>query len=497
MLLFLVLLAAAGCGGQAPLKVSPQSASTTASGDPVTLSVEGASGTVSWSLSPELGSLSASSGSSVVYYPPERVEARQTVTVTATSAGAQAQATITVDPLIVDVAGTVLGEDNLPLAGLRVAIPGMGTATTDADGRFAFAGVIAPYDVVVENTTGSDYWVFCGLLQEEPVVYSGASGVAFQANVEGNLVGTSSGNRFGVTFVSDLGVGSLSGSTAAGSTSYSGSIYLFEPLGYVDGYALEWTLDADGHPDTFVNFGKVQDVPIADGGTFTIDFSLSPVTATNDTEVNVYPPADGTLDLVTASVRWPGYRAELPLLLDQYQSPSGTAFTFRSPAIEDAKLQILAKVVNGAGDPTGMVWQSAPTDQDELNLDFPAQPQLLAPADGASDVTPETRFTWDDSENGVYLVAIYDGPVHMMVFTDRSYITLPDLSDFGLGYDSGDSYDWQVAVLNVPGMYTNMRELTSSGSVNPVLLWWLGFAGTPLTDSGLFVISEQRSFTIR
>jgi len=75
--LIATLLLLAACGGTT-LKVSPDSASTTASGDTITLTASGGSG-VTWSLSPELGSLSATSGASVTYTPPERVESTQTV----------------------------------------------------------------------------------------------------------------------------------------------------------------------------------------------------------------------------------------------------------------------------------------------------------------------------------------------------------------------------------------------------------------------------------
>jgi len=81
-LALVVLLAVNACGGQTPLKVSPETLTVTAGDGPATFTASGASGTVSWSLSPELGTISATSGASTQYTPPVGVQSAQTVTLT-------------------------------------------------------------------------------------------------------------------------------------------------------------------------------------------------------------------------------------------------------------------------------------------------------------------------------------------------------------------------------------------------------------------------------
>ncbi|MDX2006538.1 MAG: hypothetical protein SFU83_14795 [Meiothermus sp.] len=86
---------------QPAIGVSPKTrtvvAGSAATAFTVTLST--AKGTITWSLSPNLGSLSATTGTSVNYTPPANVAAATTVTLTATSSGVSDSATITISPL--------------------------------------------------------------------------------------------------------------------------------------------------------------------------------------------------------------------------------------------------------------------------------------------------------------------------------------------------------------------------------------------------------------
>lgn len=488
-----VLLAA--CGGTT-LKISPESASTTASGDTITLTASGGSG-VTWSLSPELGSLSATSGASVTYTPPERVESTQTVTVTASSGGASASATITVDPLLVDVSGVVLNMYQLPASGVNVAIPGKGKVTTDASGAFTFDDVIAPYDVIVENGV-KDFWIFAGLTKPDPLVFSNSGSGWLSVDLSGTISNTTNGNGFGVQFVGERLIASQSGDASASNTSYSISATMLKPTEIADGYALEWTKDADGNARNFAHYGSVEDVELIAGQSYNVLFGTSQVTSSRDLALSVSIPSGTALSFVSGSVSFGEAPFSLPILTAAFTSPASGTFTLRSPGLSGAKMRVLATTSYTASSTMASIeWYSTLATSGGVALDVAAAPAQLAPADGASDVTFESEFSWEKDQGTISVFAI-SGPVKAAIFTDKASAKLPDLSEFGLSYASGDSYTWTSGSISAPGLYENVDQLTAPDSVNPFTLYIAPiFLGVPITDSGYLTKSPKRSFTIR
>lgn len=107
-----------GGGSGATLTVTPVTASASPGDAPILLSatLTGASGVVNWSLSPAEGSgtLSATSGPSVQYTPPNGVVTPSTVTLTATSGSLGAAAQIALTPLAQFYADPAAGLDSNP-----------------------------------------------------------------------------------------------------------------------------------------------------------------------------------------------------------------------------------------------------------------------------------------------------------------------------------------------------------------------------------------------
>ncbi len=85
---------------QPTLAVSPETDDTFSGGDPVllTAAVQNSTGTVLWSLSPTVGTLSGTSGATVSYIPPATLDVETTVTVYAMLDNNRKQAVITVHP---------------------------------------------------------------------------------------------------------------------------------------------------------------------------------------------------------------------------------------------------------------------------------------------------------------------------------------------------------------------------------------------------------------
>ncbi len=100
--LLALALAACGCGGGGgpTLGVTPTSLSLRAGDGPagVTATLTGAPGPVTWSLSPGLGTLSATTGASVLYTPPAALSSSISEVLTAAAAGKAARVIIAVAP---------------------------------------------------------------------------------------------------------------------------------------------------------------------------------------------------------------------------------------------------------------------------------------------------------------------------------------------------------------------------------------------------------------
>jgi len=516
-----VLLLLAACGGTTTttLTVTPESASTTAGGDTVTLTASGAA-SVTWSLSPELGSLSATSGASVTYTPPERVESRQTVTVTATSASASASATITIDPVLVDVSGVVRGYSGSTAPGVEVLIPGHGKVITDDEGRFSFADVVAPYQIIIRSDA-THFTVYDGLTRAEPVLYGYSSGSSYTATLEGTVSGTTSGRRLAIALDSSGALFINTLSTSDTSTAYSAQAYLISPAASGKLHALEFTEDADGNVSAFNGYATYPDtVYLAAGGTFSgLDMSLGPV---DDHYVNVnIANLSSSFSVTTlfSGVRFappssPGFRIQTA----RYSSPADSVNVL-IPELDGAYTQITAFISEatssspGSGSalplgiegvnsqvvlPTvGAVWKSVPTTATRVILDAPKRPELQGPADGAADVSPDTVFSWD-ADPGAFMQVKFYGPVSINYYTDKTEVQLPDLSEFGVSYNSGDSYTWEVEAINLGDYYDTLDGYASPNSLSPYAFYLsLYFGGNPGSADGYLLISSGRGFTIQ
>lgn len=104
--LLILLLTAGTCNGPdnkpPALSITPTSSSLDAGAAPVTFkaTVTNTSGEVSWTLDPNLGTLSSSTGLETNYTPPPSVAGPSTVTLAASLGDLSAEATITVNPVI-------------------------------------------------------------------------------------------------------------------------------------------------------------------------------------------------------------------------------------------------------------------------------------------------------------------------------------------------------------------------------------------------------------
>lgn len=185
-----------GGGGTTPtLTESPTSATLTAGTGNQTFNatLSNATGTINWALSPNVGTLSATTGTSVTYTPPATVASSTAMQLTATSGSLTATANITVNPpATINVSGTLIGINLQPVASAPVVITSGGTnlsTTTNATGVFSVSGVTPPYDATV--VTGNLSLIYKGLTCTNPtLVFLGvAPGVSRSASLSGTVSG--------------------------------------------------------------------------------------------------------------------------------------------------------------------------------------------------------------------------------------------------------------------------------------------------------------------
>ncbi len=504
-LAFAMLLLLAACGGTAPsLSVSPASVTVTAGDGPTSFSaaLSGASGAISWSLNPSLGTLSSNSGPSVSYTPPATVASEQTVTLSASAAGLTASATITVEPRTTDVTGVVIDPAGIPQSGKKVVIPGHQPQTSDADGKFSFSDVVVPYTVIVEGSPG-DYYVYEGLTRSDPRVYVGGGlpDLPYRARVEGNVSPTTSGNKLGIQAAGDGCAFAQDLNASANQTSYGFNAPMHKKTADLDIYALEWTKDAHNNAASFVSLGKHANVALADGGTFSnLGIQLSQLSAptTHDLNITLSPPSSLTPHTVSARVKLSP--AGIPAFGNQTAvfNTSNTTATVKSPyisSVSDARMTVWGDFQD-SNNIHSWAWNTVPVGNSSITVSIPEPPAISAPADGATGVTPATNFAWSGPEDTIYQIAFNNVSFHVHLYTAATETHLPDLSAFNTSYPGNASFSVQVLGFKFSGMYEDsVDQFVDPDRYPPFLALFASILGSPLSDSGYYLFSKAISFT--
>jgi len=399
------------------------------------------------------------------------------------------------------VTGHVYGPWGQPLAGVRVQIADRPLATSAADGSFAVDGVTTPYRAVVEFAS-DEYAVYDGLTTTEAHFYRPTPpGTPPQATVEGNLTGTVAGRKAAVTFASAKGVGSDALGSQAGSTPYSLDAALVDTTATGRLYALEWTTDAGGNADVFTGYAASGELTLVSGGLFSgQDLALDPAPSTHDLTVSLAAPS-GDYDLyafITSLRPWPATDRGLSIGHTVFSAPVPVPATVRSPNLPSARTELVLLVKEAGGtNVTGGVWTNVPATETSASLTVPARPQLLAPADGATNVGPGAAFSWTRPAGGLAMLGLSVGPVTLTGYTAGTEFELPDLSVFGTSYGAAAAYTWRLAHFDLGGMdATDDLVREGSGSNLSVRLFLpLAFGRTVDGGSGHVILSAERGFT--
>ena len=502
-----LLLLLAACGGSTTpsLTVSPTSVTVTAGDGPVSFSatLSGASGAISWNLSPNLGTLSSNSGPSVSYTPPATVASEQTVTLTASAAGLNANATITIEPRKTDVNGVVTDLSGNPLSGKKVFIPGHQLQTTDDEGKFSFSNVVVPYTVIVEYSS-SQYDVYEGLTRSDPRISAGngLAGGPYGAQVYGSVSNTTSGNKLGIQGAGEGCMFARIIDSSADNTSYDASVSLYKKTCNLDVYALEWANDVYDNAANFVSLGKRADVALVDNGNFHgIDIQLSQLNAptTHDLSVTLSPPSSLTPAMEEAIVKLSPAGVPASGVPTASFNTTNTMVTFKSPninSVSDARMTVWGAFTD-SDDNSSMAWDTVPVSSNSITIGVPEPPAISEPANNTTGVTPATNFAWSGPDDAFYFVEFrHSNSFVVYIYTAAKQTHLPDLSAFNVNYPSNASFDVQVVGYNINGIYeSDPDQFTDPNKLPPGIAFGLAYFGSPLSDSGFILGSKKISVT--
>lgn len=399
------------------------------------------------------------------------------------------------------VNGFVYDASGAPLAGVRLQIADRPLTTTAADGSFSVDQVQAPYRLIVEFDTDR-FAVYDGLTSAAPQIFDNDLSVSLpDATITGDVTGTAAGNRAVVTFASPGGLGFDSNTSAAGSTPYSLTANLFEPIATGRLYALEWTLDGDNNADTFTGYAASGELTVAGGGTFpNQDLALAPAPSTHDLAVSLnYPNSDYDLRALTGGLRpWPAGGLGIPML-HTVLTPVPDPATVRTPNLPSARTTVNLLVEEpGGGDVIGAAWTSVAAGDTAASLTVPGRLALLTPADAATNVGPGTPFSWSNPAGGLVVFTINTGPIQLVGFTADTSFELPDLSSFGAAYGAGAGYGWGLFAFGFDGLAEATADALVQGDAGRLLLLRIIYpllAGFGLDEGGYAVASPERSFT--
>jgi len=444
----LALLVATSCQQAAPA-VPPSIASFTAnpptvrSGEPSTLSWS-VTGATTLSIAPGIGDVT---GTTAVAVLPTTTTA-YTLTATNTAGSDSEAVTVTVDDTIT-VEGRVIGLAGRPTAGAAVVIAGRPPATTDADGRFAVAGVQAPYDLTVMHPAEDLAIAYLGLTVERPTLVQPGGGltVHHHATVDGTVSGGAgfpqpAGHRTSVAFGSPDARASVNAAGATGAFSLT-SLAWFGPTTTAGAlHALQWRVGPTDLPEAYTGHGYRPLTLQAGSAPYTgQDMALLPISSSS-LSGTVAVPAGVTLGQRALFVSF----AEGGFVPIVGETTSATSFTYVTPVIADATVGVAAL---GGGAPTEFSWAMRAgllPGATSVDVQLPAVPQLVVPLAGTTGVGHATDFSWSSPAGGVVIVQFEPdsvGPTISVVTTTGS-ASIPEVSGLGLALPATATYRWRV-----------------------------------------------------
>lgn len=394
----------------------------------------------------------------------------------------------------ITVAGTVVDNYGVAIAGATVVVIGKPSVTTSSTGAFSVPGVIPPYDVSTVSAAGSSTYIaiYKQVTRADPTLIGfAAGGTQNMATITGSLSGsgvvlpTPVGRRTWVSFSSN----DASATNTVGVNPYSMSAAWTGPAtatGTV--HALQLTENASGVPTGYIGYGKLDNVLIATGNTAMMkDVALTAVTE-QLLSGSVTVPSMLTLSQ-KAMAMYLG-SAGMPLASER---SSGLNFAYPTPAVTGATFTVAAygsTMTAGAARRGSHSKPGLAANATGVALAVPTPPGLSLPVQAATGIALATQaFSWSPMEPaGLHVVQVTIGTRYFVIITNGTSATLPPTTELGLGtIPTGTAGRWQVTAYKggaaTVDAFTGLRNMT----INSAL--------TPPNAESWYGESEERSFT--
>lgn len=391
----------------------------------------------------------------------------------------------TVDPnnqqqVIALLTGNVTSFWGEPKANVKVSTDSA-TVYTDAQGNFSIPNVAVPYNLYFSDTARSQYNVMQGLTAEQvKLVFTNSPYYGFTNTCELKVTALNGfGNITNAKFVFTDGR-YLNAYGFVNNSNYE-TIRLNE-YGSVTGrlYVIGYRV-VNNKVEAYENFGY-KDVTLTTGGQFTVnvdsaDIAFNPGETTISGSFSNYPPGSNLFRVFTFSFGeyyTPNYAT--PISFEPISSTADFSYVVPSNIPGFFKPMVYMETV-GSQSFRRKRWVTIDPGTTGGSYALATEPTLLQPQNGAGNVGLNTQFTFTQgSEQGIYILRIYNGSIGYSIYTSELSTTLESLARYGFSPGAGTTYTWSVTKL---GPYNTLDEYVSD----------------PLKLSQFSSSSEDRTFT--
>jgi hypothetical protein len=415
----------------------------------------------------------------------------------------------------ITVHGTVIDYWRHRLPNVAVYL-GTSTTVTDDAGQFTFEDVTPPYDIglavrvgLIELGGREDAWLFRGLTRADPTLQvrdglevqnSTGNDWAFQnfpprAAGDGGLVPRTIGIAFGSpdtiwnkTYPDPNGTG-----VGAGSIDFEGPS---SSEGTARALLWETPVAEQVSPTRYVAFDE-EPLTIDETTPKTVTFDMSADDTAPDQVTGVVMPSLAGAIQIDGYVRFDdGSPIHIVQLTNAAQS-----FQMLMPKLPASSVTIAALIGSPPDGPFTVAHLDGLTPgQSNVQVNVPAPASLVAPADGAGNVSETSMFEWSASPQVARIVVSCKGPLDSDGYTTFNVVTKEDKTELpslggasAVDWPKGRPCKWSV---EIHGAYATVDAATGPlGYLDPFSFYHSGEFWGPKRDDGRYSLSSTRALT--
>jgi hypothetical protein len=319
---------------------------------------------------------------------------------------------------------------------------------SDAEGSFSVDGVGSTYDVTLLPDTLWAYH-YAGLTRRDPWFRIGSrSPVSNTATIAGK-VPTAPGRATRVFITSDVSVTLEPGSGEVSSQdgTFFMRVYWAAPEATLEGtlFVLRWAAGADGSPTQYDAFAS-REVVLSHGSAVAEDFGPADLIDPPEAQIrgSVGVPTGYELNSVSTSLET--RQGSFYLAVQWGDSLADLTFDFTVPNLTGVRFEVEAFAYRG-GHHVFLSQHDILPPATGIILQIPEAPEIVMPAQDATDVDYSTVFHWTaGGGTGVYAVGIQQGygGRFLALCLNGTTTRVPDLTAQGHGLRPGATHQWYV-----------------------------------------------------